>query len=93
MNNIELTIVKCTPSENGGFITTLKTEVAGDAIVHIEGLGDVPKTGIRTYYIKTLEEQTVDAVITLDLDMFDIKEREYTPEDGEAMMLKWLYVK
>ncbi|MHA1197726.1 MAG: hypothetical protein ACTSQF_00015 [Candidatus Heimdallarchaeaceae archaeon] len=97
MNKVQLNVTSCTESSNGGFIVTLKTETEDGATVHIAGLGNVPKTGIRTYYIKTLEEQTVDAVIELDLDMFDIKERDYTPDDAEEgdapMKLKWLYVK
>lgn len=97
MNKVLLTVTSCTESSNGGFIVTLKTESEDGAVVQIAGLGSVPKTGIRTYYIKTLEEQTIDEVIELDLDMFDIKERDYVPDDakeGDApMKLKWLYVK
>ena len=89
---MDFTVLKSTPSENGGFVTT---------IVHETEASEVAMNGVKirksgrtlTYYINTVDEYDEHDEIELDLDEFDIVPRPFTTRKGKLINLKWLHLK
>lgn len=88
MAKINLTVVKSTPSSNGGFILKLQNKTA---IVTPFG----KKEQSITYYMKVADNSAkVGFAADLELNDFLIVERDFIPEDGEnageIIPCKWL---
>ena len=89
---MNLTIIKCTASTNGGFILTLQTE--GEERNVSTPFGTHPTKGdIETYYMKVNEEQAEGVTADLDLNDYSVKVRPFTKDDGITLDLKWLHHK
>lgn len=95
MAKVKVTVTKVSEkTTNGNYIHTLKSE---GTVIKVLGQ-DLVGNG-STYFVALKGAAKVDSSEILDLDRFDIVEREYTPEpDAETgetrtLMLKWLYPK
>ncbi len=90
---MELTTVKCTESSKGGYIVKLQGKSGNKTAM----FGTTVASSQSTYYVKLAEEVAVGITEDVDLDLFDIVEREFTftdDEDNEVIaMLKWLHEK
>lgn len=93
-NKVKVTVSHISEkTTNGNFIHKLRTEgktikVLGQDLV---GAG-------QTYYVALKGASNLNEETVLDLDMFDVVERPFTPEPDESgevvtMQLKWLYPK
>lgn len=96
-NLLELTVVQCTPSSNGGFITKLQNVTDEQTVTTDFGTKTAKKQ--ITYYCKFDTANTVGKKGNIDLDMFEVQERPYTIEDaasednGKTIQCKWLHLK
>lgn len=96
-NLISLTVVQCTPSSNGGFITKLQN-ITDDHTVSTDFGAKTAKKQV-TYYCKFDTANPVGKVGNIDLDMFEVQERPYTIDDtssddhGKTIQCKWLHIK
>jgi hypothetical protein len=95
MSKIKITVTKVSEkTTKGNFIHTLKSE---GQVVKVLGQ-DMIGQGL-TYFVALKGPAKVDSSEIIDLDKFDIVEREFTPEPDEetgetrTLMLKWLYPK
>lgn len=91
-------VTKVTASSKGGFIATLQNRTI---ITVASAFGDVMKTTQTTYYVKLASAPAVGLKAPLDMETFDVTERDYIvpplnaqglPNEnaGEVLPLKWL---
>jgi hypothetical protein len=89
--NKSFVIESINPSNEG---KTNVIKLVSESVVNLGILGNkVQKT---TYYMGAMKDvqAQVGAEVELDMDMFTVTEREFTPEgEDEVMLLKWLSVK
>lgn len=95
MAKIKLTVTKVSEkTTNGNYIHTLQTE---GTVIKIYGQDMVGRP--VSYFVALKSAAKVDSSEIIDLDRFDIVERELTTEPDEetgetrTLMLKWLYPK
>lgn len=96
MSAITLTLVKSTPSENGGFILKLQNK---DEKVMETAFGTKTQATQETYYMK-VDKPAIKVGKSADLDISDFKvvERPYEIDDEEnggkkTISLKWLQIR
>lgn len=94
MNNVKLTCISASPSENGGFI--LKLQNKSDKVV-ASAFGTTTQKQQQTYYMKVATACKVGFAAELDLDNYKVTEMPYVlPEGaenaGETVQLKWLFL-
>ena len=91
----KLKCVKCTSSKNGGFILKLQNKEEKSIETPF---GKKTQTSQNTYYMKVDEECAVGTEAELNVDDFNVIERQYTIDDessdlhGETIQLKWLSI-
>lgn len=84
-------VVSCTQTDKGdGFI--VKFQHQSDKTADL-GFATKTQKHQETYYIKLDTAVDVDSEHELNLDLFDIKERPFTTDEGETVQLKWLFLK
>jgi len=94
MAKIKVTVSRVSDkTTNGNYIHTLKTEG-----VKVNVLGQEMTGNGLTYFAALKGAANVGQEDFIDLDKFDVVEREYSPVDPETgetttLMLKWLYPK
>jgi len=102
MSKIKVTVSKVStePTKNKNFIHTVKTEGK-----EVEVLGQKKMSGQLTYFIALPGITPVGTESEIDMNMFSITERPFTPltvdglpesdENGETIVhqLKWLHIK
>lgn len=93
-NLINLTVVSSSVSSKGGHIVKLQNKSAKQQITPF-GVKKVDSQ--TTYYIKLETAGVVGFSADLDIDQFNVVDREFVPEDAKpgdpAMVLKWLQLK
>lgn len=96
-NVINLSVVTCTPSVNGGVILKLQNKTEAKAVETAFGTKTASKQ--TTYYMKVDKPIAVGFKADLDIDAFEVVERPYTIEDensednGKTINCKWLHIK
>lgn len=97
MATIEVRVAKISAkTSNGNYLHTLKTE----GVEH-EVLGKKVTTGARTYFLALTESAVLNSKHNIDMDKFNITEREMvgpdgdvrTGDNGKPIRLKWLNFK
>ena len=90
---VKVSKVSATPSKNGNFIHTVKTEGK-----KVNVLGVEKQSGALTYFIALPSAVAVGSEHEIDMAQFRVEERPYEVADqvtGEVqtLMLKWLHIK
>lgn len=95
MSKIKVTVSKVSDKagERGNYIHTVKTE--GKVV---EVLGQKKSTGQVTYFISLPSKTAIGSEHEIDMDQFDVKERDFVTADRETgeeivLKLKWLHLK
>jgi hypothetical protein len=85
--NITLTLIKTTPSSNGGFINSWSV----DQVVETP-LGRVTKKA--HYCTKSINQLPIDTKAVIDMAQWTVQESEpFTGSDGQEHTTKWLRLK
>jgi hypothetical protein len=89
--NMLLTVVKSTETENKlNHIVKLQTKMETK-------IGPLTVGRQQTYYVASSTPATVGEEINLDLNLFDVEERDFKIKEGEnageVLKLKWLNLK
>ena len=90
---VKVSKVSATPSKNGNYIHTVKTEGKKVNVLGIEKL-----SGALTYFIALPAAAAVGSEHEIDMAQFRVEERPYDvadPTTGEVqtLQLKWLHIK
>jgi len=94
MAKVKVTVTKVSEkTSKDNYIHTLKSEGTSIKVLGQDLIGNG-----STYFVALKGAAKVNSAELIDLDRFDIVEREFTPEPDETgevktMMLKWLYPK
>ena len=93
-NLINLEVITTKPSSNGGHIIKLQNKAVKTLVTPF---GTKKTESQTTYYMKLETPGKVGFKADLDIEQFNVIEREFTPEDAEPgaepLMLKWLQLK
>ena len=95
MSTISLTVVKSTPSKNGGHILKLQNKQSKTIATPF---GQKTQSSQETYYMKVDAPQAVGFTATLDTDAYKVIERDFVITDptsdlnGQTIQLKWLSI-
>ncbi len=82
----KLTVVRCTPSSNDGYIVGLQAE----ASKKVTGLGTVISPFGKKYLVKLANSLAEGQILEIDLNEFDLREDNFIGDNGETINVTWL---
>lgn len=90
---VKVSKVSTTPSKNGNYIHTVKTEGKKVNVLGVEKV-----SGALTYFVALPSAVAVGTEHDIDMDQFRIEERPYEVADAatgevQTLQLKWLHIK
>ena len=87
-----LTVSKCTESSNGGYVLTLKEKSPSVVVDTPFGKQSTSDT-LNTFYMKVEDSLETGFSADINLNDYEIVEREFQTDKGKELILKWLHIK